>query len=273
MRDERAYLLNLVNWVWKRQEAFHYSFDASLVVSQSPESGVERERANEVVRDCERGEMNRIEIQLRLQLPKSILSLHSPLRLSLKYSTSSTSKLYTTNPPLKSIPTRFPCPHSLPTSHRHPLSPLPMASKFSLASSLLLQSPPGELNDVFTDLRSLISSDQELESQILPALKQYNLEQFTVVEFPEGRKKKGVVCRDARGESEGEEGEEEKFVDWREGKAFGFNHMTAVSHSLSCKQVGVRANSEVSESRLRVSLRRLRKRICLIKRRWTKLNS
>lgn len=66
-----------------------------------------------------------------------------------------------------------------------------------------------------------------------------------MVEFPEGGKKKGLVCRDARGESREEgEGEEEKFVDWREGKTFGFNHMTAVSDSLSCKPVGVRANEK-----------------------------
>jgi len=99
-------------------------------------------------------------------------------------------------------------------------------SKFSLASQLLLQSPPGELNDVFQSLRSLVSSDQELETQILPALKQYNLEQFTVVSFKNG--KKGLITKEARvGESEGEE---ENFIDWREGKRFGFNHMTSVSY-------------------------------------------
>ena len=52
-----------------------------------------------------------------------------------------------------------------------------------------------------------------------------------MVELGEGGKK-GLVCRDARKESGEGEGEEEGFVDWREGKKWTFNHMTSVSHSV-----------------------------------------
>ena len=72
-------------------------------------------------------------------------------------------------------------------------------------SQFLLQSPPGEINDVLngrfnpfarhqdhvadtppicTDVRMLVGDDESLEAGVLPALQQYNLEQFTVAEVP-----------------------------------------------------------------------------------------
>jgi capping protein alpha len=72
-------------------------------------------------------------------------------------------------------------------------------------SQFLLQSPPGEINDVLNgpiiafaryqhhvadvppicaDVRMLVGDDESLEAGVLPALQQYNLEQFTVAEVP-----------------------------------------------------------------------------------------
>ena len=83
--------------------------------------------------------------------------------------------------------------------------------RIQAVSQFLLQSPPGEINDVlngtvnllskiqialstltqstrppppFSDVRVLIGDDESLEMGVLPALQQYNLEQFTVAEVP-----------------------------------------------------------------------------------------
>jgi hypothetical protein len=79
--------------------------------------------------------------------------------------------------------------------------------KLAVASSFLLQSPPGEINDVFvgksqrvpfrashlnsiltldiahTDVRAMVSDDAALEEGISPALEQYNVEQFITADL------------------------------------------------------------------------------------------
>ena len=78
--------------------------------------------------------------------------------------------------------------------------------RIETVSKFLLQSPPGEINDVLNgtvdfvfeprslsmsdrtcvriDVRVLIGDDESLETGVLPALRQYNLEQLTVAEVP-----------------------------------------------------------------------------------------
>jgi len=78
--------------------------------------------------------------------------------------------------------------------------------RIEAASSFLLQSPPGEINDVLngmfaiasvvlwsltraccllrTDVRNIISDDESLQEGVLPALVEYNLAQFTTVDVP-----------------------------------------------------------------------------------------
>jgi capping protein alpha len=75
--------------------------------------------------------------------------------------------------------------------------------RIETVSQFLLQSPPGEINDVLNgtvgcvfdtprsrsvsdriDVRVLIGDDESLETGVLPALVQYNLEQLTVAEVP-----------------------------------------------------------------------------------------
>ncbi|KAH9980021.1 F-actin capping protein alpha subunit [Lactifluus volemus] len=69
-------------------------------------------------------------------------------------------------------------------------------------SQFLLQSPPGEINDVLNDVRTLIGDDEILETGILPALQQYNLEQFTIAEVP-GAGHASIVSPRARIQGEG----------------------------------------------------------------------
>ncbi|KAK4705012.1 hypothetical protein P7C70_g1194, partial [Phenoliferia sp. Uapishka_3] len=56
-----------------------------------------------------------------------------------------------------------------------------VAARMEAASSFLLQSPPGEINDVFNDIRSIVGDDNALETGILPALEQYNTEQLSIL--------------------------------------------------------------------------------------------
>jgi capping protein alpha len=74
--------------------------------------------------------------------------------------------------------------------------------RIQAASSFILQSPPGEINDVLNggsathflapvlsnalsvDVRNIISDDDSLQEGLLPALVEYNLAQFMTVEVP-----------------------------------------------------------------------------------------
>ena len=72
--------------------------------------------------------------------------------------------------------------------------------RIKTASQLLLQSPPGEINDVLNgmspsvlekfrwaivvDVRMMIEDDDALQQGILPALKEYNMAQLITVEVP-----------------------------------------------------------------------------------------
>ncbi|KAJ7794178.1 hypothetical protein B0H14DRAFT_3093833 [Mycena olivaceomarginata] len=56
--------------------------------------------------------------------------------------------------------------------------------RIEAACSFLLQSPPGEINDVLNDVRNIISDDDSLHEGVLPALKEYNLTQFMTVDVP-----------------------------------------------------------------------------------------
>jgi capping protein alpha len=130
-----------------------------------------------------------------------------------------------------------------------------LEERLSAASAFLVQSPPGEINDVFTDLRSLVQDDAALERSILPALKQYNLEQYVVSTLPAGSGGaaggggKVIVTPDS--ETTTTEGQE-RHVDWRSAKTFSFDHMTAVSAPSSSASY----TSNLANSPLFVSLSR-----------------
>ncbi|KAJ3544047.1 hypothetical protein NM688_g5788 [Phlebia brevispora] len=69
--------------------------------------------------------------------------------------------------------------------------------RIQAASRFLLQSPPGEINDVLNDVRNIISDDDTLQAGILPALRDYNLAQFITAEVP-GHQHQCIVSEAAR---------------------------------------------------------------------------
>ncbi|PPQ89676.1 hypothetical protein CVT25_013863 [Psilocybe cyanescens] len=92
------------------------------------------------------------------------------------------------------------------------------------ASQFLLQSPPGEINDVLNDIRNIISDDELLQEGIQPALREYNIEQFTVVDVPDTNHQ-SIISEAARvGPSHSES--EERFLDPRSKTSFIFDHLS-----------------------------------------------
>ncbi|KAF8908946.1 F-actin capping protein, alpha subunit [Gymnopilus junonius] len=95
--------------------------------------------------------------------------------------------------------------------------------RIQAASQFLLQSPPGEINDVLNDIRNIISDDELLEQGIHPALTEYNIEQFTVVDVPETNHQ-SIISDVARVGSSLEN--EERFLDPRSRLTFVFDHLS-----------------------------------------------
>lgn len=94
--------------------------------------------------------------------------------------------------------------------------------RIKTASDFLLQAPPGEINDVLNDIRNIIADDESLESGILPALREYNISQLTVVDVPESNHQ-SIISEAAALNTEDSQ---ERFVDPRSKKSFAFNHLT-----------------------------------------------
>ncbi|KAI0045888.1 F-actin capping protein alpha subunit, partial [Auriscalpium vulgare] len=87
-------------------------------------------------------------------------------------------------------------------------------------SQFLLQSPPGEINDVLNDVRNIISDDESLQAGVQPALREYNLAQFIVAEVPNSGHS-SIVSEAAK-----VDGEEDRFLDPRSKTSFKFDHIS-----------------------------------------------
>ncbi|KAG0146334.1 hypothetical protein CROQUDRAFT_657496 [Cronartium quercuum f. sp. fusiforme G11] len=95
-----------------------------------------------------------------------------------------------------------------------------LEEKLAVASAFILQSPPGEVNDVFNDVRPIVGDDAELESGLLPALSQYNTEQLTLVELPNA-KTPAMICAAAKVGADGVN----RFLDPNSSQTFVFDHL------------------------------------------------
>ncbi|KAF7294487.1 F-actin-capping protein subunit alpha [Mycena kentingensis (nom. inval.)] len=97
------------------------------------------------------------------------------------------------------------------------------SERIEAAASFLLQSPPGEINDVLNDVRNIISDDDSLHAGVLPALKEYNLTQFMTADVP-NTEHQSIVSDAARVDSTNEA--QERFVDPRSKTSFLFDHLS-----------------------------------------------
>ncbi|EAL22672.1 hypothetical protein CNBB1210 [Cryptococcus deneoformans B-3501A] len=105
------------------------------------------------------------------------------------------------------------------------MADLSVEDKCELAARLIEQTPPGEINDVINDIRTIINDDQALMPHVLPALRSYNLSQLHVIEHPEldevpahtSLLSKAVMLPGS---------ENERYVDNVGKKSFAFDHLT-----------------------------------------------
>ncbi|KAH9445174.1 hypothetical protein Pst134EA_031776 [Puccinia striiformis f. sp. tritici] len=100
-----------------------------------------------------------------------------------------------------------------------------LKDRLAVASALILQSPPGEVNDVFNDVRPIVGDDSELERGLLPALAQYNTEQLTLA----------MICPAARIDQPGPEQEEGKirYLDPHSQQTFIFDHLRLTASEIT----------------------------------------
>ncbi|KAG8214455.1 F-actin-capping protein subunit alpha [Butyriboletus roseoflavus] len=98
--------------------------------------------------------------------------------------------------------------------------------RIQVASAFVLQSPPGEINDVLngSHVRAIVSDDDILEYGLLPALRDYNLAQFILVDVPDTNHQT-IVSDVARIQDSDEEEQTERFLDPRSKMSFKFDHL------------------------------------------------
>ncbi|KAF9121577.1 F-actin-capping protein [Mortierella sp. 14UC] len=89
--------------------------------------------------------------------------------------------------------------------------------KIKIASKFLKAAPPGEINDVFNDVRALVGDDDLLDGGILTALEEYNIEELATVEVP-GIEGKVIVSK--HGHIEGD-----WFLDPKTNNKFKLDHL------------------------------------------------
>ncbi|KAL1921017.1 uncharacterized protein VTP21DRAFT_11652 [Calcarisporiella thermophila] len=101
------------------------------------------------------------------------------------------------------------------------MSDIPSSQKLEIASRFLLESPPGEVNDVFNDIRVLVNDDDLLQEGIVPALGEHNTDQLVTARVPD---QEYEVIITKHGQIEGD-----RFIDPRSKKSFRFDHLRQVA--------------------------------------------
>ncbi|KAK8869611.1 hypothetical protein IAR55_000178 [Kwoniella newhampshirensis] len=107
------------------------------------------------------------------------------------------------------------------------MSELSVEDKSKLATRLIEQTPPGEINDVVNDIRSIIEDDNALMPHVIPALRDYNLAQLQVVDhqLSESTPAHSSLLSSAA-ILPGSEAGNERYVDAEGKRSFAFDHVT-----------------------------------------------
>ncbi|KAJ1731464.1 F-actin-capping protein subunit alpha [Coemansia sp. Benny D160-2] len=115
--------------------------------------------------------------------------------------------------------------------------------KISKAVQLLLSSPPGEVDDVFNDIRGIVNDDDALQEQIESVLAESNMQQFLVVEVPEKEGRKVLLT--PYNQVDGA-----RYLDPNTRTVFGFDHLRRTA-SEPQEAEGEEADSERPHEELR----------------------
>ncbi|KAJ2162295.1 F-actin-capping protein subunit alpha [Coemansia sp. RSA 552] len=92
-------------------------------------------------------------------------------------------------------------------------------SKIAKAASLLLHSPPGEVDDVFNDIRGIVGDDDALQEHIGAVLAESNMQEFLVVQVPSKEESRVLLTPYNR------VGDSSRFVDPNTHTSFEFDHL------------------------------------------------
>ncbi|KAJ2781465.1 F-actin-capping protein subunit alpha [Coemansia interrupta] len=95
--------------------------------------------------------------------------------------------------------------------------------RIAKAAGLLLHSPPGEVDDVFNDIRGIVNDDEALQEKIEPVLAESNMQQFLVVEVPD--KEGSKVLLTPYNQVDGG-----RFHDPNTNTVFAFDHLRRVAY-------------------------------------------
>ncbi|KAJ9128035.1 hypothetical protein QFC24_000326 [Naganishia onofrii] len=99
-------------------------------------------------------------------------------------------------------------------------------SRLRLATTLIEQSPPGQVNDVLNDLRIILGDESPtLRHYLLEHLRSYNLEHLQSVVLP-GSNDRTLLCKAAVVPQTGPDPAQERYVDPRSKRTFLFDHTT-----------------------------------------------
>ncbi|KAJ1887699.1 F-actin-capping protein subunit alpha [Kickxella alabastrina] len=93
--------------------------------------------------------------------------------------------------------------------------------RIAKAASFLLHSPPGEVDDVFNDIRGIVNDDDALQAQIEPVLAESNMQQFLVVEVPGQQSTVLLTPYNQVSES--------RYLDPNTGTVFTFDHLRRIA--------------------------------------------
>ncbi|KAI8357041.1 F-actin-capping protein subunit alpha [Mortierella sp. GBAus27b] len=93
--------------------------------------------------------------------------------------------------------------------------------KIKIASGFLRAAPPGEINDVFNDVRGILGEDEAVEAGILDALAEYHTEELATVDIP-GIEGKAIVSKHGQIEND-------RFLHPKSNKAFKLDHFRQIA--------------------------------------------
>ncbi|SGY81115.1 BQ5605_C009g05462 [Microbotryum silenes-dioicae] len=100
-----------------------------------------------------------------------------------------------------------------------------LQDRLQAASEFLLQSPPGEVNDVFSDIRLLVSDDNALEASIVPTLSLYNRTNYVAITLENDPSTSFLLTEGGRIVSPSKDQEEERYVCPSSQTSYKVNHL------------------------------------------------